>query len=452
MKHFLLTSVVFINYVQFIPPKLTNILDDLLDQTVYLKDFCENFSRVKVSMVDNSLALKEGWHDFVLDHSIGIGELLLFAYVGESLFSVQIFGINACERVKFGKRNYNDYSKESWNCANLSPERLEFIERSKSAEASNVKKYSEKENGHSKADDHVTKFLLAKTKQPENSSQPYCNSKSLQFVDAIVDPYGSASPVAKAPVEDDNEHENTLPYCCESETPQTMNGVHITRPPVNIISGHAIRVEERGNSPVEQVNACSFGGKERIETEFHSQYVASMPSVKESLSSQEVSHGRSQTALKACTRFDNKNQIASSRNTILFTPDMDIPIPSKITKEHLVGENWNDLRGYSTFESDVIKLIAAEEIVSKFLLTEDGICHIVNEYIDSGLGAFRGNPDSLSATDFVSRISFSDYVDMFRDASQFERDPNVNFLAPVVDYAEYRTTNRMRGKETGKSP
>ncbi|XP_075670925.1 B3 domain-containing protein REM10-like [Castanea sativa] len=64
---------------------------------------------------NNDLFFWGGWHDFVKDNSLDIGDFLVFKYDGNSMFKVKIYGRNACEKdvSKFGEEFINDDIKES---------------------------------------------------------------------------------------------------------------------------------------------------------------------------------------------------------------------------------------------------------------------------------------------------------------------------------------------------
>lgn len=54
---------------------------------------------------NNNLFFWSGWHDFVKDNSLDIGDFLVFKYDGNSMFKVKIYGRNACEKnVRLAKR------------------------------------------------------------------------------------------------------------------------------------------------------------------------------------------------------------------------------------------------------------------------------------------------------------------------------------------------------------
>ncbi|XP_073008067.1 B3 domain-containing protein Os02g0598200-like isoform X1 [Typha latifolia] len=120
--------------VMFIPPKFAHNLDGLVDQNVYLEDLDGTCSKVKVSMIDGSLAFQQGWCDFVLAHSIITGELLIFQQISSSLFSVRIFGISACERVYFGEKDTGDIRRKKREKVDLVSKSLHQPKGSESSE------------------------------------------------------------------------------------------------------------------------------------------------------------------------------------------------------------------------------------------------------------------------------------------------------------------------------
>ncbi|CAM0945396.1 unnamed protein product [Alopecurus aequalis] len=89
------------NFKEFlsIPPVVEPKLKDFTNRRVSLKDSEGKFSSVRLSVVDGSLAFYEGWNSFVSDHSIRLGDVLLFEYTARLHFSVRVFGMDSCERV-----------------------------------------------------------------------------------------------------------------------------------------------------------------------------------------------------------------------------------------------------------------------------------------------------------------------------------------------------------------
>ncbi|KAM0932148.1 putative transcription factor B3-Domain family [Dioscorea sansibarensis] len=85
----------------FLPPIVAKKLSALLNHNVDIEDSNGHRWGVKVSLVDNHLAFEQGWQDFVLDHSIKVGEFVVFNHVDRLLFSAKIYAITGCERLEF---------------------------------------------------------------------------------------------------------------------------------------------------------------------------------------------------------------------------------------------------------------------------------------------------------------------------------------------------------------
>ncbi|KAF3342077.1 B3 domain-containing protein [Carex littledalei] len=83
----------------YIPPAFAQTMTDLLDKNILLEDSSGARWSVRVCMKRRCLAFGHGWCRFVLDHSIDVGEFLVFRKVSKSIFVVQIFSISGCERL-----------------------------------------------------------------------------------------------------------------------------------------------------------------------------------------------------------------------------------------------------------------------------------------------------------------------------------------------------------------
>lgn len=104
------------NFKEFllIPPTIAPKLEDWTNHFVYLKDSEGKSSKIRLSVMDGSLAFHHGWGGFVSDHSIKWGDFLLFEYAGISTFSVRVFGMDCCERLHFDvERQGRNNQKES---------------------------------------------------------------------------------------------------------------------------------------------------------------------------------------------------------------------------------------------------------------------------------------------------------------------------------------------------
>jgi len=54
----------------------------------------------------------EGWNDFVKEHSLEVGSFLVFEYEEQSIFQVNIYGKNGCEKTTFGATELGVYKPE----------------------------------------------------------------------------------------------------------------------------------------------------------------------------------------------------------------------------------------------------------------------------------------------------------------------------------------------------
>ncbi|XBI47027.1 hypothetical protein VPH35_111099 [Triticum aestivum] len=100
-----------------IPPEVAEApkMVGFTNRQVCLEDSEGKSSMVRLSVVDGSLAFYQGWNNFVSDHSIKWGELLVFEYTGRSKFFVWVFGANSWERASFSveRRGEEKKRKES---------------------------------------------------------------------------------------------------------------------------------------------------------------------------------------------------------------------------------------------------------------------------------------------------------------------------------------------------
>lgn len=69
----------------------------LVHEKVKLKGLGGKSWDVKVEEINGGVFIKNGWRKFVADHSLKLGEFLVFKYEGNSLFSVKIFRTDGCK-------------------------------------------------------------------------------------------------------------------------------------------------------------------------------------------------------------------------------------------------------------------------------------------------------------------------------------------------------------------
>ncbi|MCD9558710.1 hypothetical protein HAX54_016244 [Datura stramonium] len=84
------------------PPMFARSVSHLIDQETYLEDTCGQRWRVTVCIHNGSLAIRQGWPEFLSEHGVDVGNFLVFHYVpADKHFIVQIYGISACEKINF---------------------------------------------------------------------------------------------------------------------------------------------------------------------------------------------------------------------------------------------------------------------------------------------------------------------------------------------------------------
>ncbi|XP_073316859.1 uncharacterized protein [Primulina huaijiensis] len=87
----------------YLPPKFARDVSDLVGQKTQIEDSNGQKWTVRFSHVDDLLVFQEGWHKFVEDHQLEHGEILVFNYVNQRHFVVEIYGLSACEITDFNR-------------------------------------------------------------------------------------------------------------------------------------------------------------------------------------------------------------------------------------------------------------------------------------------------------------------------------------------------------------
>ncbi|XP_038894886.1 B3 domain-containing protein Os01g0905400-like [Benincasa hispida] len=91
--------------VLYFPPMFAATLSRLVDKKVVLEDSLGQQWKVTVSNCEGSLAFQEGWNTFSLDHSLEIGDFLIFNHVMDLHFDVSIYTKTGCEKIEFAKKS-----------------------------------------------------------------------------------------------------------------------------------------------------------------------------------------------------------------------------------------------------------------------------------------------------------------------------------------------------------
>ncbi|GMN33197.1 hypothetical protein TIFTF001_004024 [Ficus carica] len=81
-----------------IPPAFVRrYLQDLPDKAT-LEDHCGRYWDVGMVVVENHLCFGTGWKDFLREHCLENGDLLMFKRLCTSVFGVKIFGQKGCKK------------------------------------------------------------------------------------------------------------------------------------------------------------------------------------------------------------------------------------------------------------------------------------------------------------------------------------------------------------------
>ncbi|KAJ6418140.1 hypothetical protein OIU84_001513 [Salix udensis] len=90
--------------ILYFPPKFTPTVSSLNGQETFLEDSSGQRWKVKVSVLNDSFVLQEGWSEFASDHGLELGDFIIFNYIMGSHFEVHIYDKSACERLDFSER------------------------------------------------------------------------------------------------------------------------------------------------------------------------------------------------------------------------------------------------------------------------------------------------------------------------------------------------------------
>lgn len=96
-----------------IPPAFVRLLRFQVHKDAFLEGPSGQVWLVTVHCTNTGMAFEQGWQTFVSDHSLDVGDFLVFKYVGTFHFTVQIFGRSGCE-----KRDAFSVRKSSAYCMN----------------------------------------------------------------------------------------------------------------------------------------------------------------------------------------------------------------------------------------------------------------------------------------------------------------------------------------------
>lgn len=84
--------------LQRIPPAFVKEFRGNIPNEVILRDVRGKHCHVGLEKVERDVLIKNGWQEFVRDHSVALGDFLVFSYNGNALFDVSIFGRSGCRK------------------------------------------------------------------------------------------------------------------------------------------------------------------------------------------------------------------------------------------------------------------------------------------------------------------------------------------------------------------
>ncbi|KAM0932993.1 putative transcription factor B3-Domain family [Dioscorea sansibarensis] len=93
-----------------IPPKFIRHLQHESKGIVHLKGPTGKIWNVELVKDGKEMAFEKGWKEFVADHSIVLGDFLLFGYEGSSCFTVLVYEKTACQRQFVSSPRVDDVS------------------------------------------------------------------------------------------------------------------------------------------------------------------------------------------------------------------------------------------------------------------------------------------------------------------------------------------------------
>lgn len=102
---FMLCSVILFFVLQYFPPMFAATVSRLVNKKVVLEDSLGQQWKVTVSQCEGSLAFQEGWSAFSSEHSLEIGDFLIFRHIMDLHFNVGIYTRTGCEKVEFAKQS-----------------------------------------------------------------------------------------------------------------------------------------------------------------------------------------------------------------------------------------------------------------------------------------------------------------------------------------------------------
>ncbi|XP_010070479.2 putative B3 domain-containing protein At5g66980 [Eucalyptus grandis] len=88
----------FSSHQLLIPPDFVKNFKGVVPKKAVLKNTTGRSWPIGIAGVGNTLFIKSGWRDFVIDHPLDFADFLIFRYIRDSVFLVKVFGKNGCRK------------------------------------------------------------------------------------------------------------------------------------------------------------------------------------------------------------------------------------------------------------------------------------------------------------------------------------------------------------------
>ncbi|KAL3825443.1 hypothetical protein ACJIZ3_021472 [Penstemon smallii] len=88
-----------------IPPDFIKHFNRRIQEKIILKDVEGKVWQVGVERSLYEVFIKDGWHNFVCNHYLEVGDFIVFKYVRSYTFLVKLFGPNGCKKNAFVSKN-----------------------------------------------------------------------------------------------------------------------------------------------------------------------------------------------------------------------------------------------------------------------------------------------------------------------------------------------------------
>ncbi|XP_022137099.1 B3 domain-containing protein Os01g0905400-like [Momordica charantia] len=164
----------------YFPPMFAATVPMLANKKVVLEDSLGQQWKVTVSDCEGSLAFKKGWSAFSSEHSLEIGDFVIFNHIMDLHFKVSIYTKTGCEKVEFAKRgNMRKRTRSTYPVLEKTNEGLKNPQASGTSvgSGSNVALSQDKCNMTSSQNVNVNRDKRPKYQSHDECHKPLCKTE-----------------------------------------------------------------------------------------------------------------------------------------------------------------------------------------------------------------------------------------------------------------------------------